>query len=354
MLEALEHTTIVNLGGLLIGLLFGAVGQRSGFCLTRGLQRCFQAGDGRKLRSFVLAMVTALLGTQLLASFGLVDLSRSLYLGAEFSWLLVPLGGVLFGYGMVMANGCGARATVLLGSGNLRAFVVLTCLGVAAFMALTGVFAQWRLAVADLTSMRLALGAGLDAWLASAGLPGWLARWLMVTVLAVPLVAFVLADRRFFRQSRGDWLAGVLIGLLVPAGWWVTGYLGADDFDPVAVVSLTFVAPIGDSIQYLMLASGTDLGFGVTVVAGILLGSLASALLSGTFRLEGFSHPLRMLRYMGGGALMGIGGALALGCSIGQGITGLSTLALPSLFAAAGIVLGGFLALRGPTRLPPI
>lgn len=352
-MEAVEHTTLVNLGGLVIGLVFGIVGRRSGFCLTRGLQRCFQAGDGGKLRTFALAVVTALVGSQLLASLGVIDLGRTHYLAPEFSWLLVPLGGVLFGYGMVMANGCGARAAVLLGGGNLRSFVVLTCLGVAAFMALTGVFAGWRLALAEATGLRLALGAGLHGWLASAGLPELLARWLMVLVLAIPLLVYVFSDQGY-RHRRQEWAAGILVGLLVPAGWWVTGSLGADDFDPVPVVSLTFVAPIGDGIQYLMLASGTDLSFGVTVVAGVLLGSLATALVTGSFQLEGFPSPQRMLRAMGGGALMGIGGALALGCSIGQGITGLSTLALPSLLAASGIVVGALVGLRGPARLPAL
>lgn len=350
-MEGWEHTALVNLGGLLIGLVFGGVGRWSGFCLTRGLQRSFLAGDGNKLRTFSLAVVTALVGTQALASTGVLDLGGAHYLAPEFSWLMVPLGGVLFGYGMVMANGCGARATVLLGGGNLRSFVVLTCLGVTAFMALTGVFAGWRLGLADATALRLPLGAGLHGWLATVGLPDLVARWIMVLVLAVPLLAYVMSDVGF-RQRRGEWLAGIVIGLLVPAGWWVTGVLGADDFDPVPLASLTFVAPIGDGIQYLMLASGTDLSFGVTVVAGILLGSFVTALGTGTFQLEGFSSPQRMLRAMGGGALMGIGGALALGCSIGQGITGLSTLALPSVLAAAGIVVGALLALRGPARLP--
>ena len=148
--------------------------------------------------------------------------------------------------------------------------------------------------------------------------------------------------------------SGFIIGALVPAGWLATGWLGADDFDPVPLVSLTFIAPIGETIQYAMLATGTKVGFGVAVVCGVFLGSLGAALFTRSWRLEGFPNAERMARYMAGGALMGIGGALALGCSIGQGLTGLSTLAFGSFLAAGGILLGARLALRGPFKLPPL
>jgi uncharacterized protein len=141
---------------------------------------------------------------------------------------------------------------------------------------------------------------------------------------------------------------------LIPAGWFATGYLGADDFDPVPVASLTFVAPIGETIQYAMLSTGTALGFGVAVVFGVMLGALAASIASRTFSLEGFTSPGRMLRSMAGGIMMGIGGALALGCSIGQGLTGLSTLAIGPFLAAGGILVGAVLALRGPLKLPPL
>jgi hypothetical protein len=138
---------------------------------------------------------------------------------------------------------------------------------------------------------------------------------------------------------------------LVVAGWYATGVLGADDFDPAPLESLTFIAPVANTINFAMLATGISLSFGVTVVAGVFLGALFSALVTRTANLEGFTRPVSMLRYMGGGALMGIGGALALGCSIGQGLTGLSTLALGSFLAAGGILGGAWLALRGPLKL---
>jgi len=141
---------------------------------------------------------------------------------------------------------------------------------------------------------------------------------------------------------------------LIPAGWFATGYLGADPFNPAPVGSLTFVAPSADSLQYVMFSTGTSLSFGVTLVAGVLVGSFVAALVTRRFEFEGYSSVPHMLRSIGGGALMGCGGAMAYGCTIGQGLTGLSTLALPSALAVTGIVLGAAAALRSPIRLPAL
>ncbi len=347
----MSHITLVLWFALGVGLVFGVVGQRTGFCLTGGLRDWLLDQDGRRVRAFALASAVALVGTQTLEALGYVSLGRSLYLQPSFSWLLLPLGGLLFGYGMVAANGCGARSLVLLASGNLRAFVVLICLAIGAYMVLSGLLAPLRLWLAALSSVAPPVAPlSLSGWLGQyvGAVPG---RWIAVSLVALPLLAFSLGNARF-RHSPRDWLGGVLIGGLVPVGWFITGYLGADDFDPVRLVSLTFVAPIGDSVQYVMLSTGTALDFGVTVVAGVLAGSLVAALLSRSFHLQGFDSPQRMLRSMAGGLLMGVGGGLALGCSVGQGLTGLSTLGLGSFLAIGGILLGAVLGLRGPLRLP--
>jgi uncharacterized protein len=349
----MSHVSQVLWAALAIGLVFGIVGQRTGFCLMSGLRGWLLDDDGRRLRAFAMAAAVALAGTQLLEALELVSLRRSLYLQPAFSWLLFPLGGLLFGYGMVAANGCGARSLVLLGSGNLRSFVVLVCLAIGVYTVLSGLLAPLRLWLAGMTSVSPGMPVpSLYGWLGSAigDAPG---RVFAVAVVSVPLLVFAFGNQAF-RQSSSDWIAGLLIGALVPAGWFVTGYLGADDFEPVRLVSLTFVAPIGDTLQYVMLSTGTALDFGVMVVTGVLLGSLLAALVSRSFRLEGFNSPQRMLRSMSGGLLMGIGGGVALGCSVGQGLTGLSTLALGSFLAIAGILFGAVLGLRGPLRLPRV
>ncbi len=326
--------SLVLWGGAVIGLIFGGAAQVSGFCLHRGLIQHWRRDDGQKLRSFALALLVALIGTQGLAASGGVDLSQSIYRMASYSWLLVPLGGVLFGYGMVLANGCGARSLVLLGQGNLRALLTLLALGIAAYATLLGVLAPLRLAAAEITAFRPGVWGGPFTW------PYWLASLAFAATLAI----FALWRGRLMACPRDFW-AGLIIGLTIVAGWWVTGHLGADDFDPLPLASLTFVAPIGETIQYLMIATGASASFGVTVVAGVFLGSLLTALVRRDFRWQAFDGPGSMGRSLGGGGLMGVGGALALGCSIGQGLTGLSTLSLSSVLAAVGIVVGSRLAL---------
>ncbi len=338
----MSHTELVVWAGLAIGLVFGAVGQLSGFCLLRGVVNATTQGDSRKLRAFAVAMGVAVLGSQGLVATGLISLDASLYAVDRFSWLAVPLGGLLFGYGMALANGCGARALVLLASGNLRSFVVLVCLGLAAFMMLSGVLAPLRLWLEGATTLRLP-AATLPNLI---GLPGWLPALLV----GGSLCAWAFTSPAF-RHTPREWASGLAIGALVPASWYTTGVLGFDDFEPVRLASLTFVAPIGESLQYLMLSTGTRLGFGVSVVGGVVLGALATALLRRDFRLHSFDSPAHMLRSMTGGALMGIGGVMSLGCSIGQGLSGFSTLSLASFLAVAGIVLGARLGIRGPLAL---
>lgn len=331
----MTHIELVNLAALAIGLLFGACGQVTGFCLQRGLKEYWSGSDGYKLHAFAMALAVALAGTQALAAAGLVDLGKSLYMMPTWSWLLIPLGGLMFGYGMGMANGCGARALVLLGQGNLRSLIVLLCLGIAAHMVLTGVFGPMRAALAEQTSVSPA------ALTFTAGWPRTLATLSAIAIL----LTFALRPRAQGRRLN-DLAAGVVMGLLVAAGWWVTGWLGNDDFEPVAVASLTFVAPIGDTIQYAMIATGMSLRFGIAVVAGVVAGAFVTAALRRQCRLEGFESPRQMLRYMTGGVLMGAGGALAFGCSIGQGLTGLSTLSYSSMVSAAAILAGARLAWR--------
>lgn len=315
--------------GLVIGLIFGAIGQYSGFCLNRALKEYWQSQALHKAQSFALALGVAMIGTQGLAQFEWIDLSQSIYRGPTFSWLLVPLGGVLFGYGMMLANGCGARSLVLCAQGNLRSFVVLLCLGISAFMTLTGVFGPLRNALNQMTAVS---GASV------ANLPVVAQGWVVGLVL---LGLFVLSfwKLNLFKHKK-DLLAGFVVGALIVAGWFSTGWLAFDEFEPVNLVSLTFIAPIGETIQYAMIATGTKLSFGVSAVLGVFLGSFLMALVRKGFHLQGFSAPREMLRYMAGGVAMGVGGALAMGCSVGQGLTGLSTLALSSVAAAAGILVG--------------
>lgn len=337
--------------GLAIGVAFGVVAQLSGFCLQSGLRGWWGEGDPRKVRTFALAAATAIVASQALDAAGLVPLGRSIYPLATFSIPLMLIGGVLFGYGMILANGCGARALVLLGSGNVRSLLVLLVLGISAQATLTGLLAPARVDLAAASSATLADRTLPDA-LAGATIGREAARWIAVAAVAGLLAVFAFANRAF-RASPLQIAAGLAVGLLIAAGWYATGNIGADEFDPQPVASMTFIAPIAGSIQYVMLSTGVALTFAVALIGGVIAGSALAAVPRGRFRLEGFTNPRAMLRYILGGALMGIGGALALGCSIGQGLTGLSTLALASFVAVGGILLGSLLGIRGPLRLAP-
>jgi uncharacterized protein len=281
-----------------------------------------------------------------------VDLGKSIYLQPSFSAPLMFFGGLLFGYGMVLSNGCGSRALVLLGRGNLRSFVVVIVLGIAAQMTLKGLIAPARIAALQASQTAPTI-ISLPALLSTLGIGEIFARTLAASVIAGALIIFAFAHAPF-QRAWGQIAAGLAVGLLVAAGWFATGYLGADDFNPAAVASLTFIAPIADTVQYAMLSTGLTLNFGIAVVAGVFAGSLVTALATRRFHWEGYTSPRHMLRSIGGAALMGAGGAMAYGCSIGQGLTGLSTLALASFVAVAGILLGSAAGLRGLLRVQPL
>ncbi|TPQ31566.1 YeeE/YedE family protein [Bradyrhizobium guangdongense] len=348
----METAQLVTLAGLGIGLVYGAVGLLSGFCLMSSMRGVLSEGDGRLVRSYALAVAVAILASQFLVVRGTVDLGKSIYLQPTFSVPVLFLGGLLFGYGMVLSNGCGSRALVLLGRGNLRSFVVVTVLAIAAQMTLKGLIAPARIAMVQAT--QTTMSANSLPLLASAfGMGETIARVFVVLVVAGALAIFSFAHDGF-RRSAGQIAAGVAVGLLVAGGWYVTGSLGADDFNPVPVTSLTFIAPIADTLQYAMLSTGLTLNFGIATVGGVFAGSLVTAIATGRFHLEGYSSPRHMLRSASGAALMGIGGVMAFGCSIGQGLTGLSTLSLASFVAVAGILLGTTLGLRGSFRVQPL
>jgi uncharacterized membrane protein YedE/YeeE len=340
---------IVLIGGLLIGLIYGAVGLLSGFCLLSSLRGLWSDGDGRLVRSYALALGIAIAAVQLLAAGGLVEIGKSIYLQSTFSAPLMFFGGILFGYGMVMSNGCASRALVLLGRGNLRSFVVVIVIGIVAEMTLKGLIAPARIALLQASQSTT----NMTSLLSTLGLHEMPARMLAASAISAALIIFAFGHPDF-RRSLGQIAAGLVVGLLVAAGWFLTGYLGADDFNPAPVTSLTFIAPIADALQYVMLSTGSTLNFGIVTVAGVLAGSLVTALATGRFHLEGYQSPRHMLRSAGGAALMGAGGAMALGCSIGQGLTGLSTLALGSFVAVAGILSGSALGLRGALRVQPL
>ncbi|MGD9758919.1 MAG: YeeE/YedE family protein [Comamonas sp.] len=328
----------------LLGMAFGVAARLGRFCLLRGLRQQVgldeeaAPGQAPALQGFALALAVALLASQGLQALGMLDLSQAAIARPSFSMAGVLIGGLLFGIGMVLARACGARSLVLLAGGNLRSLVTLVFLALGAQLAMTGV----------LTPLRLWLQALAPLTLAQATLPAYLSSlntWLLTLGLALLLLAYALL-RPGLRQSRLQWGSALLIGLLVAAGWWLTAHIGVDEFEPARLTSLSFIGPIAETLLYLQLSVGREPGIGLALTAGVLAGAFLAALGSRTARWEGFDSTGRLAASAGGGLLMGVGGVLAAGCSIGQGLSGLSTLSLASFAAVAGILLGALLSLR--------
>lgn len=339
-------------GGLMIGAVFGAVLQRSNFCVMGGLSDAIVFGDRRRLYAWVLAAAIAILATQVLSSLGLIALERSFHLSSRFNWAGHILGGLIFGAGMVLAGGCASRNIIRAASGDLRALVLLMVIGVFAYATISGVFAATRVAFAgqtaiDLTSLGLKTQHAGDLSALALGFDQQSSR--LAAALLLSLIAILIVFRhRPFRTSLRHVAAGIAIGVAVTAGWLLTS-LAYDDFAarPADTVSLSFVRPLGDAFDWLQRSTALGLPeFGAATVFGTVTGALLAALTSRTFKLMTFADTADTLRHLAGGAMMGIGGVMALGCTIGQGISGVSTLGLGSFLATGSIATGAVWMIR--------
>jgi hypothetical protein len=318
-------------------------------------------GDWSRMRMWVLAIAVGIAGAGVLTALGLVDLTKSFYTAPKVAWLSALVGGFLFGFGMTLSSGCGSKTLIRAGAGNLKSWVVLIVLAIAAYMTLKGLFAVFRTAALDPWRIDVSgLGAATSDLPAIASAIGWSAArtWLPFVVAAL-LFVYVFKDRDF-RASRESIAGGVIIGLVIVGGWYVAGNVGYLAEDPTTLEerfvatnsgraeSFSFVAPVAYTLELLMLWSDTSrvVTFGIAGVLGMLAGSFAYAVASKTFRWEGFGSVEDVGNHIVGAVLMGFGGVTALGCTIGQGLTGISTLAIGSILALAAIIAGSVAAVR--------
>ena len=346
-----------------LAFVFGAVANRMNFCTMGAITDVVHVGDWRRLRMWLLAIAVAIAGVAALDVAGQVDFGKTIYTAPQVAWVSCLFGGFLFGFGMTLASGCGSKTLIRVGAGNLKSLVVLIVLAIAAYMTLKGLFAVWRVNLLDPFRFDTArFGAGhsdLSSVVAALSGAGATLRIVLPLAIAAVIALFVLASRDF-RESGGMILAGVLIGAVIVGGWYVSGHLGHIAEDPRTLEeafvatnsgkaeSFSFVSPTAYLLELLMLWSDQSriVTFGVAGVLGMLLGSFAVALATRTFRWEGFASVEDLVNHMAGGVLMGFGGVTALGCTIGQGLTGIATLALGSMLALAGIVAGCVVALK--------
>ncbi|MEK0085077.1 YeeE/YedE family protein [Benzoatithermus flavus] len=334
--------TMTAFAVFLIGAAFGAVVQRSHFCTMGSISDAVLFGSLRRLRIWALAIAMALLGSQALDGAGLVALAGTSYRQPVLFWLGAVLGGLVFGFGMVLAGGCPSRNLVRLGTGSLKALTALLVTGIATYATILGVLAPLHASLRAVGTLPLGEDQGLPAILAAAtGLPATAWTVALTLLVASALLAFSLRDPAF-RRAPGEIATGLALGALVPAGWLATGWLGADPMTPAHPQSLTYVGPVGNSLLWLMTGGSDRPGFAVALVAGTLLGAFAVGLWCRQIRLETFVARDDMVRHLAGGALMGCGGALAQGCTIGQGLTGVATLSLGSWLTLAAILAGGW------------
>lgn len=332
--------TLVGLAAFASGLLFGAVVQRTHFCTMGAIADLVLFGDGRRMRAWLLAIAVGLIGSQALASAGIVDLGGSFYRASDILWLGALLGGLMFGFGMTQTGGCTSRNLVRLGAGNLKSLVVLLVTAVTAYITMNGFLSLVRVPLESIGGI-----SSVDQGAAPLLGLGDTAALFIALAVATALIVFCFRDKKF-RTSGKDVFAGLALGALIPLGWLITGVLGADDFEPEPLASFAFVAPVARGLIYLMTFPAAPISFGIAAVGGVVLGGFLAARLKGDFRIEGFSGQDDLIRHLAGAVLMGIGGVLGLGCTIGQGMSGLSTLAIGSILTTLAIMAGGVLGVR--------
>ena len=346
-------------GAFLVAMVFGAVVQRTGFCTMGAISDLAAMGDWTRMRQWGLAVGVATIGFGLLVWADVVDPETTLYASDRWSWLSALVGGAIFGFGMVLSSGCPSKALVRVGSGSLKGLVVVLVLGFAAFATLKGMTAVWRVATVDRIGVDFEGGARLPAWAAQVlDIDPRVAGLALALAVGGALVAWALGSRDFRRAD--NLLAGLGVGGAVLAMWWVSGAWGHVAEHPQTLEetfiatnsgraeAFSFVSPIAYTLDWVMFYSDSNkrLTVGIVSVLGVVAGSALVAVATRRFRWEGFGGTDDLAHHLVGAVLMGVGGVTAMGCSIGQGISGVSTLSATSLVAVAAMIAGARAALN--------
>ncbi|MBC7415682.1 MAG: YeeE/YedE family protein [Herminiimonas sp.] len=345
-----------------LGILFGATAQRTHFCTMGALTDIVYMGNWNRMRQWLLAMAVAIIGTTLLAASGSIDPAKSLYTTARLNWLSHLVGGACFGFGMVLASGCGNKTLVRIGAGNLKSLIVFIAVGLSAFMTLKGILAVPRTVLLDSQFLTLATRQDLPSIAAGIGASLPLLQLSIGGAVALALMVFVFAGREFRAREAivvNVW-AGLAVGAIIVAAWFVSGSIGHVAEDPNTLQeafvttnsgrmeSFSFVAPFAYTLDLLMMWTDVSkaVSFGIAASLGVVAGSFLVAIATGAFKWEGFGNVEDVGNHLGGAVLMGFGGITALGCTIGQGLAGISMLSLGSILTLGGIISGAVVATR--------
>ncbi|MEO8655687.1 MAG: YeeE/YedE family protein, partial [Ramlibacter sp.] len=324
-MTAFNPALLVVTGGFALAFAFGLAAARTNFCTMGALSDIVNMGHWGRMRMWLLAIAVAIVGTTLLAATGQIDLAKAVAQRPAISWLSLLVGGLVFGVGMTLAGGCANKNLVRLGAGSIRSLVVLAFMAMASYMTLKGLFAQWRATALDPVRIDLAERGWTDSSLATAvakltGMAPRTALLVAAALIALALLAFVFKDRRF-RANTTQVAGAVVIGALVACGWYLTGHLGyGENPETLETVyfatnsrtleSMSFVGPLAYLLELLLLWTDASLRvtFGIASVVGVVAGSTAHALATGTFRWEGFASLADLRNQLAGAVLMGFGG----------------------------------------------
>ena len=362
----LEVTTSILLLAFLGGAVMGAVAHKTNFCTMGSVSDWINMGNTARLGAWFFSIAVAILGVLLLELTLSVPLDSTLppFRTTNFAWLRYLLGGLMFGIGMTLAGGCGSKTLINIGGGSLRSLFVLFVAGVMAYlMTKTAfyevVFYNWiEVASINLADLEIESQSLVDISAALLGVtPSKGLHW-VVGVLLASVFLFLAFRSKHFRKNTQLIIGGGVIGLVIVAGWYISGGpTGQEVIETVewlderplgvGVQSYTFINPMGESLNFLM--NPTDrllITYGMMALLGVIIGSLVYALFSGTFRITKFSSSKELIKHLIGGMLMGTGGVLAMGCTIGQGIAGVSTLAAGSLIALGSIIFGSAMTIK--------
>ncbi|NUB45749.1 YeeE/YedE family protein [Fertoebacter nigrum] len=339
MLETVPIGVLAALVGLAGGLVLGLAARLGDFCTLGALESAAYGEDQTRLRLWGVVLAVAILATQGGAMAGLIDLSGTFYHALQWSPLGSIVGGLVFGYGMALAGNCGFGALVRFGGGDMRSLVVVVVMGIFGFIALSGPLAPMRVLLfpqPDATGPQ-----GIVHDLGQLGLP----PALVIVGMALAFLAWALAHAPL-RHSPRQIVWGVAVGLAVAGCFVGTTWLAAESLGEITVEGPSFTAPVGRTLIFLMTSTAGGITFSVGSVVGVMAGSLMGSLIRGLFRWEACEDPRELGRQVGGAALMGIGGVVAMGCSVGQGVTGFATLAWSGPVTLAAIAAGALFGLR--------
>lgn len=343
MFDAISDSALVALVGMASGLLLGLAARLGRFCTMGAIEDMLYGKNDTRMRMWVLAIGLSVTGTFGLMAAGLLEPERSFYLSIRWMPVVSIIGGLMFGYGMALAGNCGFGSIARLGGGDMRAFVIVLVMGLSAYFVMSGPIAPLRAMLInqqDVVPGEMPPGfAHLLATITGGSVP------LIGMTIGALIVAGTLASRRFLSNGRAIFWSAV-VALAIVSGWAGSYWIATTGYTEMPVVSHSFSAPVGESLLYAMTGSARAPSFAVGSVAGVILGAFIGSLFKGHFRWEACEDPRELRRQITGAALMGVGAVLALGCTIGQGISAFSVLAFSAPVVFASILVGAALGLR--------